>query len=78
MSKQEDIVYRFQPANPGDNYRSHGIPARDLTARDVAKLSGAALANLEAVGPSGKPMYVKVDPKPAAAAKPEPKDEKRD
>lgn len=78
MSDKPEIIYRFQPANPGDSYRTYGIPARDLTATDVAKLSGEALANLTAVGPSGKPMYVKVDSKQAAAAKSEPKDEKRD
>ena len=66
MSSKPDtapIVFKFTPAKPGDFLQ--GIPKRDLTASDVARLSPLQLYNATVSGPSGKPMYTAVPaPKP--------------
>lgn len=46
-----------------------GIPARDLTERDVAGLSDAQIERLKTKGANGKQLYLKKsDPKPASPA----------
>jgi hypothetical protein len=59
------IILKFTPANPGDFLQ--GVPQRDLTAEDVARLEPPQLRNLTAIGPSGKPIY-----SPPKAEKPTP------
>jgi hypothetical protein len=52
---EPEIILKFTPANPGDFLQ--GVPQRDLTAEDVARLEPPQLRNLTAPGPSGKPIY---------------------
>lgn len=65
---KDPIVYRYRPANPGESLVSHGVPARDLTQADWDRLEPAARYQALAPGPSGEPMYVKVEKKGAAGA----------
>ena len=56
--KQADqtVVYRFTPANEGEFLA--GIPARDLTALDVANLTRDQLRDMLSPSPRGAhPMY---------------------
>jgi hypothetical protein len=56
------IILKFTPANPGDFLQ--GVPQRDLTAEDVARLEPHQLRNLSAIySPPAKA------PKEAADAK---------
>lgn len=48
-------TYTYQ--GNGDHFP--GIPARDLTERDVARLTEEQVASLKAKGPDGKQVYVK-------------------
>ena len=54
MAKTEPKIALFYvPKRPGDGWND--IPKRDLTERDLARLSGFQLANATAPGPNGAP-----------------------
>ena len=61
-----DVVYRYT----GTGFR-RGVPRRDLTARDAARLGPAILRDV--VG-GARPMYEAVDPRTAPVVPPPPPD----
>ena len=65
---EPEIVLKFTPATPGDHLR--GIPARDLTAEEMANIEPFDLRNMTLPGPSGTPMYTYADPERATAQRP--------
>lgn len=56
------IVYRYTPRFDGE-YRI-GVPKRDLTAADVARIDPEAWVNATAKDASGKALYTEVKPTP--------------
>ena len=58
MPKQQDpdeVVLKFTPANDGDYLI--GVPARDLTARDMRRIEPLMLHAMTVPGASGQPLY---------------------
>jgi hypothetical protein len=59
--KDPKIALFYVPSAPGDGFT--GIPRRDLTERDVERLSGEQLRNATSPHPNGDPpMYQKSPP----------------
>lgn len=64
----EEIVYRFTPHSDGAFVR--GVPQRDLTAKDVERMTGQQRADAFAPHPLyGKPLYTAATKAAKAAAK---------
>ena len=60
-TKEPKVVLYYVPPTPGAGWSD--IPKRDLTERDLARLSGFQLANATAPGPNGAPpIYQKTAP----------------
>jgi hypothetical protein len=54
MAKNDPkIALYYVPSQPGEGFI--GVPKRDLTERDVARLSGEALRNVTSPHPNGNP-----------------------
>ena len=71
MTKKSEpkVALYYVPRKPGEGFND--IPKRDLTERDIARMSGTQLANATAPGPGGTPpLYQSSKPtgKRAAAA----------
>lgn len=66
-NNEEEIVFQFKPAQEGE-YIS-GVPARDLTVADLNAIHPLSLRDALAPGPSGKPMYVKLESSKAMLTK---------
>lgn len=62
MAKNDPkIVLYYVPSHPGEGFTS--IPKRDLTERDVARMSGEQLRNATSPHPNGNPaLYQKTPP----------------
>jgi len=55
----DEVLYTFTPHSPGAFVR--GVPQRDLTAKDVDRMTGQQRADAFAPHPVyGKPMYTEV------------------
>jgi hypothetical protein len=65
---EPEIVYRFTPQFDGAFLQ--GVPKRDLTQKDVDRLTGAQRADAFTPHPgTGKTMYTAVKPEPKSETK---------
>ena len=68
MAKTEPkVVLYYVPRRPGEGFND--IPKRDLTERDVARLTGAQLANATSPHPNGQPALYQKSPPSGTRAK---------
>lgn len=68
MAKKEPTVALYYvPRKPGEGFND--IPKRDLTDRDVARLTGEQLRNATAPHPNGSPPLYQKSPPSGARAK---------